>query len=225
MSVLKLSHELNDVEEADEVSTAPVPPSQRMTEEEFVAWCDEDTRAEWVDGEVIIMAPASLKHTRLTLWLAMLLQLFAKDRDLGEIIGGDLMVRFASQRRRRMPDILFVTKARSEILLPNHAEGPPDLLIEIVSPESESRDWRIKYLEYERAGVREYWIIDPNSNHLEAYQLLEQAGQSSYQRIAENEDRVLSTVLPGLHIRPSWLWQEPLPDVIGVLRELGVQFS
>jgi len=42
-----------------------VRPSLRMTEEEFEAWADEDTRAEWVDGEVILMSPTSLLHNRL----------------------------------------------------------------------------------------------------------------------------------------------------------------
>jgi len=227
MSVLKATPDLIDANDADEFLDAPVPPSKRMTEDEFVAWCAENAeiRAEWADGEVIMMAPASYAHNDLGGWLYMLLRLFVERRDLGKVIGPEFMVRFATQRRRRVPDIHFISKARLDILQPNHAEGAPDLLIELVSPESESRDWRVKYHEYERAGVREYWVIDPNSNHLEAYQLLEQAGQSSYQRIEEKEDRVASTVLPGLYIRPSWLWQENLPDVIGILRELGVQFT
>jgi hypothetical protein len=45
-----------------ELFNGPHPPRQHMTEDEFVAWCDEDVRAEWVDGEVIVMSPANRMH-------------------------------------------------------------------------------------------------------------------------------------------------------------------
>jgi Uma2 family endonuclease len=51
----------------------PTHPGRRMTEEEFVTWCGADVKAEWVDGEVVVMSPASLPHVRLTrLLLAVL---------------------------------------------------------------------------------------------------------------------------------------------------------
>jgi Putative restriction endonuclease len=67
MSRLKAAPQLHDL-----VSGKPLP-SKRMTEREFVAWADEDTRAEWVDGEVELMSPANITHLRLTRWLVMVL--------------------------------------------------------------------------------------------------------------------------------------------------------
>jgi Uma2 family endonuclease len=131
------------------------------------------------------------------------------------------MVRLAKQRRRRVPDLLFVSKERSHLLRPNHLEGAPDLSVEIVSPDSQSRDRRDKFAEYEAAGVREYWIVDPLSRTVEAY-ALHAAGK--FRLIEATDDgRLASAVLPGFYLRPDWLWQEPLPDVIATLRELGVQ--
>ncbi len=210
------------------IPTAPAPfelpndhpwPPSHMTEEEFLAWCDEDVRAEWVDGEVIIMAPANSDHIDLNDWLTSVMRSFVEHHDLGRIFSTELLVRFAKQRRRRMPDLLFVAKSRLEIIKTAHIEGAPDMIVEIVSPDSESRDWRIKYHEYERAGVREYWIIDPMSKGIEAYALDE---HNAYRRIETAGDAIASVVLPGFFIRPSWLWAEKRIGIVAALRELGV---
>jgi Uma2 family endonuclease len=104
-------------------------------------------------------------------------------------------------------------------LRPHHVEGAPDLIIEIVSPESEARDWREKYLEYQAAGVREYWVIDPMSGYLEAYALR----QKRYRLIVEKSGKIHSTVLKGFYIRPAWLFGKKLSKVARALRELRVR--
>lgn len=196
-----------------------VAPRRRMTEEEFVAWCDEDVKAEWVDGEVIVHSPANIWHVRLAKFLLQLLDGFAVRYDLGEVLGPELQIRFSGLRRRRVPDILFIRKERSSIVRSGHIEGAPDLVIEIVSPDSVARDWREKYLEYEAAGIREYWVIDPMAESVEAYAL---GADGRYTRIEVQDDAIHSTVLPGFYLKPAWLWQEPLPKVGDVLREMGV---
>ncbi len=203
------------------------PSRLRMTEDEFVAWCDEDVKAEWVDGEVIVHSPASTRHVRLAKFLLKVLDDFVAYHDLGEALGPELQIRLGALRRRRVPDILFVAKARLAIIQTNHIEGAPDLVMEIVSPDSPARDWRDKYLEYEAAGVREYWVIDPLAEQMEAYALGE---DGHYARIDETErlrafgkdDAIHLTVLPGFYLKPAWLWQDPLPKVVEVLRELKV---
>lgn len=198
-----------------------VRPPLRMTEEEFESW-GAGVRAEWVDGEVIVMSPSSLIHVRLTTWLMSLLNLFVNGRELGEVLGPDFAVRFAGQRRRRIPDLLVLSRERASLLRPTLLEGAPDLAIEIVSPDSQSRDRRDKFAEYERAGVREYWIIDPLSRTVEAYAL---DANGRYQLIdAADDGRISSAVLPRFYLRPEWLWQEPLPNVVEALKELGIQF-
>lgn len=193
-------------------------PGHPATEEDFVAWCDEDTWAEWVDGEIITMAPVSLEHDDLCGWLHNVLRLFVQHQELGVVCGPEYQVRL-SPDCRRIPDLLFVSAGRRGILRRNHVEGAPDLIIEIVSPDSAARDWREKYLEYQAAGVREYWIIDPDHERLEAYRL---SGEGTYQIIEEKNGQVTSGILSGLYLRPAWLWQEELPKAIDVLRELKV---
>ena len=104
-----------------------IAPSLCMTEEEFVAWAKDDVRAEWVYGEVILMPPVSLTHTRQTRWLSTLLSEFIERRHLGELLGPEFLIRLGTQRRRRLPDLLFVSSERQAQLRPNHLEGGPDL--------------------------------------------------------------------------------------------------
>ena len=189
-----------------------------MTEEVYAAWGDEDVRSEWVDGEVILMSPSNIKHIFVARFLVVVMSIYATRKGLGEVLGPELQVRFAKLRRRRVPDIVFIDTAHLDQLLSNHFEGAPDLAIEIVSPDSVARDWREKYLEYEQAGVREYWIIDPMAERMEAYTLTDE----KYKLIEVTGGIFHSTVLTGLWFKPDWLWQDPLPDPIELLRELGV---
>lgn len=211
--------ELHDsITEPERASTAS-PTLPRMTEEEFEAWCSEDVRAEWVDGEVVVMSPSNTRHGLIEIFLLRVVCDFVERRDLGQILASTIQVRFAKQRRRRLPDMLFVSKERAEIVCPTYLDGAPDLIMEIVSPESTERDWREKYLEYQSAGVREYWVIDPQAEQVAGYTL---AADGAYQRIQERDGRVESVLLPGFFLRPAWLWQPKLPKLHEVLGEMGV---
>lgn len=188
------------------------------TEEEFEAWCDEDVKAEYVDGRVIMHSPASIRRVDIVSFLVTLLKLFVAKHDLGVVLGPELQVRLRPGLRR-VPDLLFVAKERTDILRETFVEGPPDLVIEIVSPDSIARDWREKYLEYEQAGVSEYWVIDPQAQRMDVYQL-EKAGR--YKALVAEEGVYHSRVVSGFWLRTGWLWQEPLPNVLDVAGELGV---
>ncbi len=188
------------------------------TEEEFEAWCDEDVKAEYVDGRVIMHSPASTRHVDMVSFLVTLLRLFVDKHDLGLVLGPELQVRLRPGLRR-VPDLLFVAKDRLEIIRETFVEGPPDLAIEIVSPDSIARDWREKYWEYEQAGVSEYWVIDPQARRMDVYRLEE---EGRYKAVAAEEGVYRSQVVSGFWLRAAWLWREPLPNVLEVVGELGV---
>jgi Uma2 family endonuclease len=187
-----------------------------MTEEQFVQWCDDQTWAEWIDGEVLLMSPVNIQHGELFVFLLRLLGDFVEHHDLGSVMTEPVHVRFAKLRRRRSPDIFFIASARQSIIRAQHIEGAPDLILEIVSPDSQSRDRREKFLEYQSAGVPEYWIIDPLSKTVEAYAL---ASGKKYHPIP-GKDRIPSQLLPGFFLKPAWLWNPKLPKVSACLREI-----
>jgi len=193
-------------------------PGRRMTERQFVKWLTPPTRAEWVDGEVVMMAADNVRHISLEDFLIVLLSSFVRKKGLGRVFGSSLQVRFANLRRRRETDIAFIAKNRLDIIKDTYIDGAPDLIVEIVSPESAARDWREKYIEYEKAGVKEYWIIDPTMKRMDVYFLQ----RKSYVKIEEKDKAIHSKVLPGLFIRPEWLWEYLPPDPLEILKEFGV---
>lgn len=196
------------------------PPSPlRMTEEEFVEWCYGEVRAEWIDGEVIVMSPDSFEHADIGGLLNMVLRAHVEDNDLGTIVAPNMQIRLPS-RRRRVPDLIFIVKERRDIIQKNHVEGAPDAVFEIVSPDSIERDWRIKYLEYEKAGIREYWIIDPANRQVRQHRL-NAAGR--YEAIPPEKGVHRSEVIPGFWLKEDNLWESQRISGMKWLRALGVR--
>jgi Uma2 family endonuclease len=87
-----------------------------MSYEEFLAWCDEDTRAEWVDGEVVMVSPASDRHQDLSDFLVAVLRVYVETRRLGWVRSAPFQMRLARLARGREPDILFVRKERMKLI-------------------------------------------------------------------------------------------------------------
>lgn len=189
-----------------------------MTYDQFLAWSNEDTRAEWVDGEVIEIMLPKLSHQTIAGFMANLLSLFAELFQLGRVVSAPFEVRL-SNRSSREPDILFVATDHLRQLTDERMNGSPDLVIEVVSKDSVQRDREDKFDEYEAAGVREYWIVDnrPRRRSAEFY-ALDEAGR--YQPIAIDGDGVVhSKVLPGLWLRIAWLWEDN-PNPLKALAEI-----
>lgn len=203
-----------------EQGPSAAPPRPVMTEAQFVAWAyaGENIRAEWENGKVITMAPVSAAEDDLNNWLLSILRIFCEESDLGLVKGSQFMVRFARQKRRRMPDLMFISKARQILIKPTHLEGAPDVAFEIVSADSQTRDRRKKFLEYQKEGVREYWIIDPLSQQIELYSL----HRGAFVEVEPIKDAWHSVVLQGFYLKDAWLWRSPLPKLSAVLTELGV---
>lgn len=200
----------------DVLPLADITP-RLMSEQEFEAWCDEDVKAEWVEGEVIVHSPAQAKHVLLVGFLLTIMGLFVRRYDLGVVMGPEFQIRLCG--RRRVPDIIFIRKDQLARIQTTFLDGPPDLAVEIVSPDSVERDWREKYLEYEANGVGEYWIIDPTNEQVRCYVLND---QRRYVAVPEVDGILKSVVLPGFWLRIEWLWQSTLPDPLEVLQQLGV---
>jgi len=200
----------------DDILPGKRHPGRRMTEAQFEAWIDKDTRAEWVNGVVVMMSPANRDHSDIARFLVATLAEFVQLHDLGEVYGPEYQVRLTSPPRRRTPDVLFIAKRRLEIVHFNYADGPPDLVMEVVSPDSISQDFRDKFLDYQTAGVREYWVIDPANTTVEAF-ILKAGG---YVDLLPRKGRLASTVVKGYWIKLDWLWQRPLPTIGSVMRQL-----
>lgn len=197
-----------------------IPPKEKMSFEEYIEWLDEDMRAEWVNGRIEIMAsPASFGHQDVGGFLYSILRAYLESKDLGRVVLAPYVMRLAAIARGREPDLIFVQKDRVHLLTRHYLDGPADLAVEIVSPESNKRDRKVKFAEYQVAGVREYWLIDPDKQTAEFYQL----DEDGYELAALDEDGFYhSQVIAEFRLRVDWLWQSPMPATLDVLRELKV---
>lgn len=191
-----------------------------MTFEEFLEWADEDTFAEWVDGEVQFWTTTAL-HQIIGKFLLVTMDQFVQTKDLGIVLFAPFLMRLEQRPSGREPDILFVSKENLDRLRDNWLDGPADLVVEIVSEESRKRDREVKFAEYAAGGVREYWLIDPPRQQAELFVL---APDGHYVPAPVDEHGLLhSVVLEGVKLDVRWLWQDPKPTLKSVLAAWGIE--
>jgi Uma2 family endonuclease len=198
------------------VSNAAVKPEipVGLTYEEFLEWLDEDLSAEWVDGEIIVMSPAAYDHQDISDFLTVLMRIHVEDMGLGVVLSAPFQMKLSQRPSGREPDLLFVVNAQRDIVKKTHLDGAADLVVEIVSKESRGRDTVDKLEEYEEAGVREYWIVDPENEELIVHR---QDAPGRYEAVRLKDGRYESTVLEGFWMEVAWLWLRPLPKIRAVL--------
>jgi Uma2 family endonuclease len=170
-----------------------------------------DEKAEWVNGRVIKLAAATVRHNALVNFIRAILDTYCDKSDSGKVLGETFTMRFRDQRVAREPDIMVVTKAHLERLKDTYVEGAADLVVEVLSPESKERDTVEKFTEYANAGVGEYWVIDPNSQET-AFYILNDDGEFEV-RQPDAEGNYHCAVLPGLHFAVEWFDRRPTPVV------------
>lgn len=199
---------------------ADAPQRLKMSYEEYLALAGEERITEWVEGEVLIYMPPVYKHQELSLFFSDLLHAFIRFFNLGLLCYAPFEVKLWPDGPSREPDIFFVATENTTQLTPQRFDGAPDLIIEIISPGSVTEDRVHKFTQYEQAGVKEYWLIDPRPYQKQAdFYLLDEDG--SYQAAPLEEDgRYRSTVLPNFWLKLAWLWEEPLPDPQLALAEI-----
>jgi len=196
-----------------------VAPATEMSFEEFLVAYD-GVHAEWVDGTALQLPPIGEQHSRLKRFLGSVLQGWAEVRELGEVYLAPFTVRL-NERIAREPDLFFVARRNADRVRETHVEGAPDLVIEVASPLTRSRERGEKWYEYEEAGVREYWLIDPLRMVAETW-VRDQ--KDLFRAVPPGEPATLrSEVLAGLSIPVDWLWRKPLPALADVYKEWGLR--
>ncbi len=187
-----------------------------VTEEMFDGLVDEDTKAELIDGVMIVHSPASPRHDDVGNFLRTLLLCYVKEKNVGSLLGPDSLVRLRPHRKFA-PDWYYLEKRRARrALTPKECEGVPDLVGEILSPSNRRHDLEVKRPAYQEAGVKEIWLIDPGKKQV----VVDRRQGKRYITATHTEGRIDSKVIPGLWINVSWLWQDELPNALDCLREI-----
>ncbi len=191
---------------------------------DFLELIREEQKADLIDGNFYIASPESIGHNGLVHWLDIVIGQFVEIRGLGKVTVNKVAYRLTPDTAPE-PDLAFVRTERVACMKRGYVEGPPDLAIEIVSPDSVDRDYERKRQVYEEAGVVEYWIIDPEEST--AVFLVRKGNR--FEESFPREKLFRSDVLPGFELDVRWLWQRPLPVtrtiVDHLLSRAGSQFS
>lgn len=186
------------------------------TVEDFCHLVREDQKADLIDGVIHMASPDNTDANEVFMWLGSLMNLFVEEFDLGKVFGSRVAYEL-DRTNCPEPDIGFVQKARLHLVERGRVKGPPDLAVEIVSPESIERDYKTKRAQNERAGVREYWIADEIE---ETVTLLRLNKKRKYREVRPRNGELHSEVLPGFYVRPEWLFQKRRPKLRAVLAEM-----
>ena len=195
--------------------TAIITRTGHRTFDDFLVLVKEHEKADLLDGVIYIASPESTADNELGGWLYCLIREYAETLDMGKAYYTRVAFRI-SEKRGPEPDVAFVAKRRLRLVRRGFVDGPPDLAVEIVSPDSVERDYEVKWRIYETAGVREYWIIDPDER--KATFLRRYRGKF---REIELEGTVFqSTVLRGFHLDTRWLWSKRRPSISRALQYL-----
>lgn len=194
----------------------------RMSYEEYKHWEHEGGLTEWIDGEVHIYMPPNDTHQTIVEFLLQVLGPFVRLFKLGKVRVAPFSMRAIVGGNAREPDLFFIASESLGRLTQTELNGPAELAIEIISPESVSRDKDDKFYEYQAGGVREYWIIDPRPKRKRAdFFVLDQNGM--YQPVPVADGMYHSTVLPNFWLKVDWLWAED-PNPLAALSEVvGVE--
>ena len=179
-------------------STRPPASGVRLTYDDFVQFPDDGKRHELIDGEHVVTAAPNTRHQRVVTRLTGLLWSFVQRHRLGEVFVAPFDV-VLSDTDVVEPDLLFVSSARAaDTLTDANMRGAPDLIVEVGSPSTRKVDETTKRRLYERYGVGEYWVVDPELDEIKVYR---RAGDR-FERVAllaaEQGDVLTSPMFPGL---------------------------
>jgi len=172
------------------------PPQQEWTDADYFALPDTNRFVELSEGELIMPPHPTNTHQRVVLRLVLVFQSFVEARDVGTIRFAPLPVRLWPGKIRE-PDILFVSHEHAD-RIGEQFYGPPDLVVEVISPGTRRVDRGEKFLEYARAGISEYWLVDPEARSIEVFVL--QDGVYTLLVKAGPGEKARSQLLDGLQV-------------------------
>ena len=166
-----------------------------FTYDDYIALPDDGKSYEIIEGDLSMTPAPSPRHQAVQLRLGSLLLAFLDKHSLGRVFVSpiDLVLSMVDVVQ---PDLLFVSQSRLNIIAEKNIVGIPNLIIEILSSSSITRDQKEKLNLYQRYGLPEYWIVDPDSQTVEVY--LSAANRLEKVETLKLDKQLHSRQIPGL---------------------------
>jgi Uma2 family endonuclease len=188
-----------------------VPPGRsglKLTYDDFLLFPDDGKRHELIDGEHYVTASPNMKHQQVLLNLTLLIGNWLAAHPIGRMFFAPFDVLFSNFDVVE-PDLLYLSNARlADVATPQHIRGAPELVVEIASPSTRSRDETVKRRLYERFAVAEYWVVDPDIDVVRIYRR-DGSGFGRATELRRDSNDVLTTaLLPGLEMPLARIFRE-----------------
>jgi len=171
----------------------------RFTYSDYLKFPDDGRRHELIEGAHLVTPAPDRRHQKISVRLLFAIESYLRAHPVGEVYTAPLDV-ILSDEDVVEPDLLFVSNARSAVL-GTSVHGAPDLVVEILSPSTRRTDEIAKRRLYDRAGVVEYWIVDPE---IEVVKVHRRADDGTFPRVAERSreagDALTTPLLPGFSL-------------------------
>jgi len=175
-------------------------PGVKLTYDDFVLFPDDGKRHELIDGEHFVTPSPTLKHQKVLGNLHLLIGNWLEQQPIGQIYLAPFDVVFSTFDVVE-PDLLYMSNERAAAVLTEaNVEGAPELVIEIGSPSTRQRDETIKRRLYERAGVSEYWFVDPEIDVVRVYRRHAEGFARPLELSAEAGDTLTTPLVSGLSL-------------------------
>jgi Uma2 family endonuclease len=173
----------------------------KLTHEDFLLFPDDGKRHELIDGEHYVTPSPNIRHQEISGRLYLLIGAWLEANPTGRLFYAPLDIVFSNVDVVE-PDLLYVSNERAQEILATkqNVTGAPEIVMEIGSPATRKRDETIKKRLYERSGVREYWVIDPDLDVVRVYRRSGERFARPEELSREAGDVLRTTLLPGLEI-------------------------
>ena len=170
--------------------------SSKLTYEDYLTFPNDGRRHELVDGEHFVTPASTTRHQRIVGRLYFELQSHLIAHPSGEVLLSPYDV-VLSALDVVEPDLLYVCRENESRITEANLQGPPDLAVEVLSEKNRRHDEVTKRKLYERAGVKEYWIVDPEIEMIKVHRLAGGALSRVAELSRDGGDRLSSPLLPG----------------------------
>lgn len=164
---------------------------------------DDNRRHELFEGELVMTPSPNTAHQNAVANLFRIFALHVEIRSAGKLFPAPLDVYF-DEETILQPDILFVSASRLHIIDEQKVNGAPDLIVEVLSPGTEQRDRGFKFYSYAKAGVKEYWLVDPVQQTVEIFYL--RSGSFNLSGRFGRNDTITSSILHELVFPANDIW-------------------
>lgn len=181
----------------------------KLTYDDLLALPDDGLRHELIDGEHYMTPSPGSAHQFIVGNLYLVISAHVRERGVGVVMLAPFDIVF-SPHDVVEPDLIYFAIDRfKEIVGERNAQGPPDLAIEVLSPSTRRRDEIVKRRLYERTGVQEYWIVDPELETVKVYRLVGGKYQKTSELSLEDNASVSTPMLPDLEVPLKRVFEMP----------------